>query len=164
MNTRTTVALRPMLPADAAVLAAIFRASIEALTVEDTGPPESRTRGSHPLMTRPNSPRVWPSRLTLIATMSHEPVGFASMKDNDLLEMLYVHPEAARREVARALIEALQKPSCAAAAPRASSPMQATPRGLSSPIAAMRRFAATRWSWAANGSATRRWKSASRRS
>ena len=46
--------------------------------------------------------------LTLIATLDRVPVGFASLKGDDHIEMLYVHPRAARRGVAKALVGALE--------------------------------------------------------
>jgi putative acetyltransferase len=44
----------------------------------------------------------------LIATIDRAPVGFASLKGDDHIEMLYVHPGAARKGVARALVDALE--------------------------------------------------------
>ncbi len=47
--------------------------------------------------------------LTLVATLGESAVGFASLKDNAVIDMLYVHPAAARQGVATALVEALEK-------------------------------------------------------
>ncbi len=47
--------------------------------------------------------------LTLVATLGESAVGFASLKDNTVIDMLYVHPAAARQGVATALVEALEK-------------------------------------------------------
>jgi putative acetyltransferase len=47
--------------------------------------------------------------LTLFALIDGEPVGFASLKDNRHIEMLYVHPAVARMGVGGALIDALEK-------------------------------------------------------
>ena len=38
-------------------------------------------------------------QLTLIATCGDAPVGFASLKDGDHIDMLYVHPSAAGQGV-----------------------------------------------------------------
>jgi putative acetyltransferase len=47
--------------------------------------------------------------LTLLALVDREIVGFASLKNLDLIEMLYVDPAYARRGVATALIDALAR-------------------------------------------------------
>jgi putative acetyltransferase len=47
--------------------------------------------------------------LTLFALIDGEPVGFASLKDNRHIEMLYVHPAVAGMGVGGALIDALEK-------------------------------------------------------
>jgi len=48
-------------------------------------------------------------QLTLIATIQGAPVGFASLKGADHIEMLYVHPSVAGHGVASMLVEALEK-------------------------------------------------------
>lgn len=103
----TAPALRPMLPTDAPVLAAIFRASIEELTTEDYAPAQQEA-----WMSGADDEAAFAARrageLTLVATLAHEPVGFASLKGNDHIEMLYVHPRAAGQGVANALCNALE--------------------------------------------------------
>ena len=47
--------------------------------------------------------------LTLVATDGDEVVGFASLKGADVIEMIYVDPEFARRGVGVALLDALEK-------------------------------------------------------
>ena len=47
--------------------------------------------------------------LTLIATIQNSPVGFASLKGADHIDMLFVHPSAAGQGVANMLCEALEK-------------------------------------------------------
>jgi putative acetyltransferase len=47
--------------------------------------------------------------LTLIASLENAPVGFASLKGKDHIDMLYVHPNAAGQGVASALLNALEK-------------------------------------------------------
>src|SRR6202040_1818797 len=49
------------------------------------------------------------SELTLIATLQNSPVGFASLKGKDHIDMLYVHPGAAGQGVASMLCDALEK-------------------------------------------------------
>src|SRR6185437_7111348 len=47
--------------------------------------------------------------LTLIATLHGSPVGFASLKNNSHIDMLYVHPNAAGRGVGSMLCDALER-------------------------------------------------------
>ena len=47
--------------------------------------------------------------LTLIATLQNSPVGFASLRGKDHVDMLYVHPGAVGNGVATALCDALEK-------------------------------------------------------
>ena len=48
-------------------------------------------------------------QLTLIATLQGAPVGFASLKGADHIDMLYVHPSAVGQGVGAALCDALEK-------------------------------------------------------
>jgi putative acetyltransferase len=107
VTARVTPALRPMLPADAHALAAIFRASIEELTAEDYSPAQQAA-----WMSAADDEEAFAARLaqnlTLIATIAREPAGFASLKGTDHIDMLYVHPRAARQGVGKALCDALE--------------------------------------------------------
>jgi putative acetyltransferase len=47
--------------------------------------------------------------LTLIATLQNSPVGFASLKGADHIDMLYVHPSAVGQGVGAMLCDALEK-------------------------------------------------------
>ena len=47
--------------------------------------------------------------LTLVATLDGSPVGFASLKGNDHIEMLYVHPAVAGQGIGAMLYDALEK-------------------------------------------------------
>src|SRR6202453_564563 len=49
------------------------------------------------------------SALTLVATIEGAPVGFASLKGADVIDMLYVHPAVAGRGIGAQLCEALEK-------------------------------------------------------
>ncbi|MDE2466636.1 MAG: GNAT family N-acetyltransferase, partial [Alphaproteobacteria bacterium] len=46
--------------------------------------------------------------LTLLATVNRQAVGFASLRDNAHLNMLYVQPTLVRRGIATALVDALE--------------------------------------------------------
>ena len=56
--------------------------------------------------------------LTLLGTMDGSPVGFASLVDNERLDMLYVHPAAAGHGVGSMLVDALEKLAAARGARR----------------------------------------------
>ncbi len=87
-------ALRPMLPADAPMLAAIFRASIEDLTGEDYDE-EQRTAWADTAADEAAFGERLGGMLTLVATMAGAPAAFASLKGNDRIAMLYVYPAVA---------------------------------------------------------------------
>jgi len=100
-------ALRPFLAADTPVLAAIFAASIEELTVEDYSQAQQDAWASAADDEEQFGKRLG-SRLTLVATLQNSPVGFASLRGPDHIDMLYVHPGAAGQGVESMLIEALE--------------------------------------------------------
>jgi putative acetyltransferase len=101
-------ALRPFLPADTPILAAIFVAAIEELTGEDYTEAQQEAWASAADDEEQFGKRL-ASELTLIATLQSSPVGFASLKGADHIDMLYVHPAAASQGVASMLCEALEK-------------------------------------------------------
>ena len=103
-----TPALRPMLPADVPVLAAIFVASIEELTVDDYTEAQQIAWASAADDEDKFGVRL-ANELTLVATLQGSPVGFASLKGADQIDMLYVHPGAAGQGVAAMLCDALEK-------------------------------------------------------
>jgi putative acetyltransferase len=108
-------ALRPFLAADTPVLAAIFAAAIEELTGDDYSEAQQQAWASAADDEEQFGKRLG-SELTLIATQQNSPVGFASLKGADHIDMLYVHPSAVGQGVASMLCEALEN-SPAAAAP-----------------------------------------------
>src|ERR1700710_65277 len=101
-------ALRPFLAADTPVLAAIFVAAIEELTGEDYSEAQQEAWASVADDEEQFGKRL-ASELTLIATLQNSPVGFASLKGADHIDMLYVHPSAAGQGVASMLCDALEK-------------------------------------------------------
>jgi putative acetyltransferase len=102
------LALRPYLPADAMMLAEIFRSSIEQLTGEDYNEAQQQA-----WVLAADNEQAFAARLasdlTLVATLDGSPVGFASLKGPDQIEMLYVHPAMARQGVGSMLVDALEK-------------------------------------------------------
>jgi putative acetyltransferase len=102
------VALRPALPADAPRLAEIFRASIDELAREDYSEAQIEA-----WIATADDEAAFAAKLagelTIVALLRGEVAGFASLKGTDALDMLYVHPLAARKGVATKLCDALEK-------------------------------------------------------
>jgi putative acetyltransferase len=101
-------ALRPYLAEDTPVLAAIFVASIEGLTGDDYSEAQQQAWASAADDEEGFGQRL-ASELTLVATLQSSPVGFASLKGADHIDMLYVHPGAVGQGVASLLCDALEK-------------------------------------------------------
>jgi putative acetyltransferase len=101
-------ALRPFLPADAPILAAIFAAAIQELTGDDYGEAQQEAWASVADDEEAFGKKL-AGELTLIATMQNAPVGFASLRGPDHIEMLYVHPSVAGQGVGAMLCDALEK-------------------------------------------------------
>ena len=108
MSATNTPALRPFLPADTPVLAAIFAAAVEQLTGDDYSEAQQEAWAAI-ADDEEESGKKLAGELTLIATLRNAPVGFASLKGKDHIDMLYVHPSAAGQGVASALCDALEK-------------------------------------------------------
>ena len=101
--------LRPFLPADTMALRDLFAQSIEELTAEDYDEDQRlawiasaedadafrATARRHADPRRPARRRIY--------------LGFASLKDNKTIDMLYVHPDYAGEGVGTALVDALEK-------------------------------------------------------
>jgi putative acetyltransferase len=111
------LALRPFLPADGLLLADIFRSSIEQLTGDDYGPAQQEAWASAADDEQAFAARLG-GELTLVATLDGAPVGFASLKGPDHIEMLYVHPAMAGQGVGNMLVDALERLATARGAKR----------------------------------------------
>lgn len=103
-----TLTMRPFLPADTSLLVEIFRASIEELAAEDYSDAQLEAWASAADDEAAFAKRLG-EQLTLIATLAGSPVGFASLKGNDTIDMLYVHPAAVGQGAASMLVDALEK-------------------------------------------------------
>jgi putative acetyltransferase len=101
-------ALRPFLPADTPMLAVIFIAAIQELTGDDYNEAQQEAWASVAEDEAAFGNKL-AGQLTLIATMQNSPVGFASLKGPDHIDMLYVHPSVAGQGVASMLCDALEK-------------------------------------------------------
>ncbi|UPK30042.1 GNAT family N-acetyltransferase [Bradyrhizobium sp. 195] len=99
--------LRPFLPDDVPVLAAIFTASIEELTGDDYS--EAQQQAWMEAAEDEEFGKHLASDLTLIATLDGSPIGFASLRGNDHIRMLYVHPAVSGQGIATLLVDALEK-------------------------------------------------------
>ena len=102
------LALRPFLPADAPLLAEIFRASIAELTGDDYSAAQQEAWAA-----AADDEAAFAARLaeavTLLGTIDGSPVGFASLAGGERLDMLYVHPAVAGQGVGTMLVDALER-------------------------------------------------------
>ena len=106
--TQTAHKLRPFLPADTPALQDLFAQSIEELTA-DSYDDDQRTAW---IETAENA-GVFGARLaaglTLVVGAAGQYQGFATLKDNSFLDMLYVHPHFAQQGVGTTLVDALER-------------------------------------------------------
>jgi putative acetyltransferase len=100
--------LRPFLPADTPILAAIFVAAIQELTGDDYSEAQQEAWAAVAEDEATFGKRL-AGQLTLIATLQNSPVGFVSLKGPDHIDLLYVHPGAAGQGIASMLCDALEK-------------------------------------------------------
>ena len=101
-------ALRPFLIEDTPLLAEIFRASVEELTAEDYNETQQKAWASS-VDDDEEFARRLTDQLTLIATMNSSPVGFASLANNETIDLIYVHPAVAGQGAGAMLVDALEK-------------------------------------------------------
>ena len=108
MTSRAPAGLRPFLPADAPLLAEIFRASIAELAADDYTAVQQEAWAAAADDENAFAARLG-RELTLVATIDGAPVGFAALKGAEEIDLLYVHPAVAGRGVGAMLCEALEK-------------------------------------------------------
>jgi putative acetyltransferase len=123
------LAMRPYLAADAAHCAAIFRASIEELAADDYDEEQRAAWANHADDDAAFGAKL-ADGLTLVATIASETVGFASLKGPDIIDMLYVHPQFARRGIGAALLDALARLAQARGVARLTSDVSDTARSV----------------------------------
>ena len=114
---KPNLAMRPFLPADAPLLSEIFRASVEELTTEDYSDAQREAWAASADDVAALGARL-ERQLTLLGTLAGSPVGFASLKGADQIDMLYVHPAAAGHGIGTMLVDALEKLAAARGATR----------------------------------------------
>ncbi len=100
--------LRPSLPRDVPVLAAIFQESVEELAAEDYSDDQRAAWASAADDEEAFAERL-AGLLTLVVEADGVPAGFAALEDNDMIALLYVHPRYARQGIATILCDALEK-------------------------------------------------------
>lgn len=103
-----TLAFRPALfPQDQELLAEIFVAAVTELGADYYDDDELAAWAS-----RADDPAAFAARLqpmlTLVALQDGHPAGFAALKDNAVIDMLYVAPVHVGRGVGTALVKALE--------------------------------------------------------
>jgi putative acetyltransferase len=108
MSRSATPALRPFLASDTPMLAAIFAAAIEELTGDDYSEAQQEAWAAAADDEEQFGKKL-ADGLTLIATLQNSPVGFASLRGKDHIDMLYVHPSVAGQGVATMLCDALER-------------------------------------------------------
>jgi len=101
-------ALRPYLASDTPMLAQIFVAAIQELTGDDYSEAQQEAWAAAAEDEDEFGTKL-AGELTLIATMQNSPVGFASLKGAETIDMLYVHPSVAGQGVGAMLVDALEK-------------------------------------------------------
>jgi len=102
------LALRPMLPNEARLLAEIFRASVLELTGDDYTEQQQAAWAAAADDEAAFAKRL-DEEVTIVATMGGAPVGFATLETNDKIGFFYVHPAAVERGVGAMLADALEK-------------------------------------------------------
>jgi putative acetyltransferase len=112
-----TFALRPFLIEDTPLLAEIFRASIEELTADDYSESQQKAWASAADDEEELARRL-SGQLTLVVTMDGSVVGFASLADNETIDLIYVHPAVAGQGAGTMLVDALEKLGLARGAKR----------------------------------------------
>ena len=123
------LALRPYLPADALLLAEIFRASVEELTAEDYSEAQRRVWAAIADDEAAFAERL-AQELTLVATIGGSVVGFVALKGADELDLIYVHPAVAGQGIGAMLCDAVEKLAAARGTPRLSADASDSAQGF----------------------------------
>lgn len=108
MSGAPPAALRPALPGDAPVLAAIARAAIFELTGEDYDEDQQEAWADAAGDEEALAVRL-AGQLTLVATRDGDPVGFIVLADNRAIDLLYVLPLFTGEGVGALLCDAVEK-------------------------------------------------------
>jgi putative acetyltransferase len=123
------LALRPYLPADAPLLAEIFRASIEELTAEDYNEAQRGVWAAAADDEAAFGARL-AQGLTLVATLGGSVVGFVALKGTERLDLLYVHPAVAGQGIGAMLCDAVERLAAGRGTPKLTADASDTARGF----------------------------------
>src|SRR5215212_9284563 len=99
-------ALRPFLVEDTPLLTEIFRASVAELTGDDYTEGQQEAWASAADDEEAFAKRLG-DQLTLLVTMNGSAVGFASLANNETIDLIYVHPAIAGQGAGSMLVDAL---------------------------------------------------------
>ena len=106
--TRRPHPLRPFVAGDIMALRDLFAASIEELCQEDYDE-DQRAAWAGEAGDAAEFARRLTMATTLVVMAGGEHAGFASLKDNSVIDLLYVHPYHAGEGIGTALADALEK-------------------------------------------------------
>lgn len=104
----TSYPLRPFLIADTMALRDLYAQSIEELTADDYNDDQRLAWAAAAADAEAFASRLG-SMTTLVVQVEGEYAGFASLKDNTVFDMLYVHPYFAGQGVGTALADAIER-------------------------------------------------------
>lgn len=105
---RKTFPLQPFLPGDTMALVDLFAQSIEELTADDYNEEQRLAWASAAADVEEFAERL-EAMVTLVVKAEGQYAGFASLKDNSILDMLYVHPDFVGQGVGSTLADAMER-------------------------------------------------------
>jgi putative acetyltransferase len=108
MTGKPNHALRPFMPADTIGLRELFAQSIEELTQEDYDE-DQRIAWVSVAADAPAFAKRLGGMVTLVIQIEGDYVGFGSLKDNIVLDLLFVHPFHARQGIGTSLCDAMER-------------------------------------------------------
>lgn len=100
--------LQPFLPGDTMALVDLYAQSIEELTAEDYNEAQRLAWASAAVDAEAFAERL-EAMVTLVVKVDGQYAGFASLKDNATVDMLYVHPYFVRQGIGSSLADALER-------------------------------------------------------
>ena len=103
-----TYPLRPFLPADTMALRELFAQSIEELTQDDYDEDQRAAWAVEAEDAEAFAKRL-ADMTTIVIQQGGDHLGFAALKDNKAIDMLFVHPHYAGEGVGTALCDALER-------------------------------------------------------
>lgn len=105
---KTSFTLRPFLASDTHALRELFAQSIDVLCAEDYDE-DQRAAWISAVEDATLFGQRLAGCLTILAEGGGKTLGFASLKDNTVIDMLYIHPHAAGQGIGTGLMDALER-------------------------------------------------------